>query len=382
MASFPTSAWRPWARAAALVLAAALLSASALASASAPAFAQDKEQQPALRYFRIGTSASDGSYFPIGGLIASAISSPPGARSCDQGGSCGVPGLIAIAQSTQGSVENVELIGKGRIESGLSQANVAHDAYAGRDRFARAPVRTLRAIAGLYREEVQIVVRADSGIRDVRDLRGKRIGVGAQGSGTLLDAELILDAYRVRRNQVHYQMLKPGEATDALKNQRIDALFMVAGAPNGLIADLAQSVPIRLLPISDQKFAELKRAHSSFGLATIPAGTYRGVGEVSALSIAAVWLTSSNVDAELVYGITKALWNGNARKLLDTGGPDGRQITLATALDGVDIPLHPGAERFYREVGLIKEAVAKTPSPTPTPAPTQNPPIPTPPPAQ
>ena len=350
--------WRRLAGAAVLLLAAAAL--------GAPAAAQDKTSQPNLRYFRIGTSASDGSYFPIGGLIAGVISSPPGARSCDQGGSCGVPGLIAVAQSTQGSIENIELIGKGQLESGLSQANVARDAYEGRDRFARAPVKKLRAIAGLYREEVQIVVRADSGIRAVNELRGKRVGVGSEGSGTLVDADLILEAYGVRQNAVQFRTLKPGEASDALKSRRIDAFFLVGGAPNSVIAELAQTTRLRLLSISSQKYAELHRAHASFGLATLPAGTYQGVAEAQALSIAAVWVTSVEIEPDLVYGITKALWNQTARKMFENGGPDARQIALATALDGVDIPLHPGAERFYREMGLIKDPVAK-PSAKPVP---------------
>jgi TRAP transporter TAXI family solute receptor len=354
MACFSVAVGRRLAGAVVLLLAAAAL--------GAPAVAQDKTSQPNLRFFRIGTSASDGSYFPIGGLIAGMISSPPGARSCDQGGSCGVPGLIAVAQSTQGSVENVELIGKGQLESGLSQANVARDAYEGRDRFARAPVKKLRAIAGLYREEVQIVVRADSGIHTVAQLRGKRVGVGSEGSGTLIDAGLILDAYGVRQNAVQFRTLKPGEASDALKSRRIDAFFLVAGAPNGVIAELAQSTRLRLLPISAQKFAALHRAHSSFGLATLPAGTYQGVAETQALSIAAIWVTSAEIEPDLIYGITKALWNENAHKMLENGGTDARQIALATALDGVDIPLHPGAERFYREIGLIKDPVAKPPA--------------------
>lgn len=323
------------------------------------ALAQQADRQPNLRFFRIGTGASDGSYFPIGGLIASAISSPPGARACDQGGSCGVPGLIAVAQSTEGSVENIELIDKGQLESGLSQANVALDAYEGRESFARAPVKKLRAIAGLYREAIHIVVRANSGIRTIAQLRGKRIGVGAEGSGTLLDAESVLEVYDIRRPSVQFRELRPGQASDALKSRAIDAFFLVAGAPNLVVTELAESTPIRLLPVSAQKLAELRRAHPSFGRAVIPAGSYKGVGEVPAISIAAMWVTSADVDADLIYGIAKALWDESAKKMLESGGPDGRQITLQTALDGVNIPLHPGAERYYRAMGLIKDAPGK-----------------------
>lgn len=329
------------------------------ASAAGPVDAQDQS----LRFFRIGTGPSDGSYFPIGGLIASAISGPPGARSCEQGGSCGVPGLIAVAQSTRGSVENVGLIGKGHLESSLAQANVAYEAYSGRGVFAKAPVRKLRAIAGLYREVVHIVVRADSGIKSIARLKGMRISVGEEGSGTLLDAEAILGAYGIRRDKVQFRFFKPGEASDALRNRQIDALFLVGGIPTLTVTELAESNPIRLLSLSSQAIAKLRRAHPSFDNTTIPAGTYGNMPQARTISVEAIWVTSTDVDPDIVYGITKSLWNDSTRKLLESGGVEGKQISLKTALEGLTIPLHPGAERFYREVGLLKkpEAPQKTP---------------------
>lgn len=322
-----------------------------------PGWAQQEakpDQQPPLHFFRIGTGATSGTYFSIGGLIANAISNPPGARPCDRGGSCGVPGLIAVAQSTQGSVENIELINKGQLESGLCQADIAYAAVHGLSRFARSPVKGLRAVASLYREAVHIVVRADSNIASVAELRGKRISVGEEGSGTLVDAEAILGAYKIRRREVHLKFLKPGQASDALRHDTIDAFFLVAGAPDLTIGELADSVPIRLLPVSEDVVKRLRRSHPFLGKTIVPADAYKDIPETETVSVAAEWVVKADLPDDLVYGITKALWQQSTRKLLDEGHPDGKQIRIETALEGLAIPLHPGAERYYREVGVLK----------------------------
>ena len=152
-----------------------------------PASAQE------LRFFRIGTGSISGVYFPTGGLIASAISHPPGASLCGQGGSCGVPGLVAVAQATRGSVVNVRHIGAGRIESALVQADVAYFAYRGVGAFAgKKAVPGLRAIANLYPEAVHVIVRERSSIRSIKDLAGKRVSLDLKGSGTRTTALLVL----------------------------------------------------------------------------------------------------------------------------------------------------------------------------------------------
>src|SRR5919197_2028601 len=138
------------------------------------------------KFFRIGAAATSGTFFEIGGAIASAISKPSGSPPCDRGGNCGVPGLVAVAQATQGSVENLRMIAADQIESGIAQSDIAGWAFAGAGIFAAdGPMTELRAIASLFPEDVQIVVRADSSIRSLSDLRGKRVSLGQMGSGTL-----------------------------------------------------------------------------------------------------------------------------------------------------------------------------------------------------
>jgi hypothetical protein len=341
---------RRWRRAA--LAAAALIAALAWAAAGA--------QEPEIIYFRIGTGATSGTYFPVGGLIANAISNPPGSRPCERGGSCGVPGLIAVAQSTHGSVENVNAIAAGRLESGLSQADVAYWAFTGQWIYVgKEPVKSLRAIANLYSESVHVVVRRGAGIRSIADLRGKRVSVGEKDSGTEVDAKVILGAYGLTEADVQAYHLSPGQAADHLRAGEIDAFILVAGAPVTAITDLAAAMAtdeesgIDLVPIVGPRAQEIRQHYPFFTRTRIPADVYQGITSTPTLSVGAQWLISAEVDEQLVYGITVALWHENSRALLDAGHPKGRQIRLGTALRGIAVPLHPGAERYYREAGLI-----------------------------
>lgn len=312
-------------------------------------------QQP--QFFRIGTGGTAGTYYPIGGLIANAISNPPGSRPCDKGGSCGVPGLIATALSANGSVANVNAIAGGTLESGFSQSDVATWAYSGTGIWEDRPaVEKLRAIANLYPETIHLVASADSGIKGVADLEGKRVSLDEPGSGTLVDARIILEAYGLSEEKIDAQYLKPDQAAERMRDGAMDAFFFVGGFPAGAIAELASQHDITLVPISGGEADGVRGEYTFFAKNVVPAGTYEGVeGDVETLSVGAQWITSADQPEDLVYEITKALWNDNTRKLLDAGHQKGRQITLETATDGVGIPFHPGAEKFYREAGVLKD---------------------------
>ncbi|WP_111429889.1 TAXI family TRAP transporter solute-binding subunit [Rhodobacteraceae bacterium DSL-40] len=311
-------------------------------------------QQP--QFFRIGTGGTAGTYYPIGGLIANAISSPPGSRPCDEGGSCGVPGLIATALSANGSVANVNAIASGSLESGFSQSDVATWAQTGTGIWeGREPVEKLRAIANLYPETIHLVASADSGITSVGDLRGKTVSLDEPGSGTLVDAHIILKAYGLTEDDIKPAYLKPDQAAERMRDGAMDAFFFVGGFPAGAIAELASQDDITLVPISGPEAATVLDEYRFFAENTVPGGTYEGVdGDVTTISVGAQWVTSADQPEELIYEITKALWNENTRKLLDAGHQKGKEITIDTALDGIGIPLHPGAEKYYREAGLIE----------------------------
>jgi len=307
-----------------------------------------------MRFFRIGTGGVAGTYYPIGGLIADIISHPPGARPCNRGGSCGVPGLVGIAQSSNGSVANVDAIASRTLESGFLQSDIAYWAYSGTGIYEGKPkVDQLRAIANLYPESIHLVARKDAGITSVADLAGKRVSLDEPGSGTLVDARIILDAYGISEDDLHAEYIKPSLAVAKMRDGELDAFIIVAGYPTASVLEVCAKIGCELLPIEGPKADELIAEHQFFAKDTIPAGTYDGVPATPTLSVGAQWLIGADIDEELVYGITKALWHENARKLLDDGHPRGKAITLETALDGIGIPLHPGAERFYREQGML-----------------------------
>jgi len=326
-----------------------LLGGLGTALAGSQAFAQD------ITFFRIGTGGTAGTYFPIGGLIANAISNPPGSRTCADGGSCGVPGVVATAVASNGSVANVNAINSGSMQSGFTQSDVAYWAYNASGIYEGRPkVDTLRAIANLYPESFHLVARKGSGIKSIKDLKGKRMSLDEPGSGTLVDARLILAAYGMTEKDVKAEYLKPQQSADKLKDGALDAFFSVSGWPQGAIAELAATTGIDLVPIDGPEAENLIKQFSFFAADEIPDGAYKGVAGVKTVSVNAIWATSSKQADQLIYNITAALWNPSTRKLLDSGHAKGKAIKLETAIVGLGIPLHAGAEKFYKEKGLIK----------------------------
>ncbi|TPQ48898.1 immunogenic protein [Prosthecomicrobium hirschii] len=308
-----------------------------------------------MAFFRIGTGGTAGTYFPIGGLLANAISNPPGSRPCDQGGSCGVPGLIATAVASNGSVANINAIASGGMESGFTQSDVAYWAYTGTGVYeGKDKVEGLRSIANLYPETIHLVARKGAGIKSPADLKGKRVSLDEPGSGTLIDARIVLGAYGISEKDIKPEYLKPNAAGDRLRDGALDAFFFVGGYPAGAISELATSAGVELVPIAGPESAKILADYKFFAKDTVPAGTYKDVGETATISVNAQWVTSTKIADELVYGVTKALWNDNSRKLMDAGHAKGKAIRKETALDGLGVPLHPGAEKFYKEVGLLK----------------------------
>ena len=328
-----------------LAVAASALLASGAASAQAPSF------------FRIVSGSAGGNYFPMAGLLANAISNPPGSRPCDKGGSCGVPGLIAIGQSANGSVANVNAIQSGAAESGLSQSDVAFWAYNGTGVFAgKKPLTKLRAIATLYPEHIHVVLPKDSGIKTFAGMKSKRIGVGLPASGAQVGALLIMTAAGLTKNvDFTAEELNTSQSGERLADGQLDAFLTVTGAPSSGISQLASTAGMQLMsiPAAIQAIV-IGKAPFYFG-SPILAGTYEGVDvNTDTLAVAAQWLVSADQSEELVYGVTKALWNKNTRKLLDRGHAKGKDVQTSTALDAIGIPLHPGAERYYKEAGLLK----------------------------
>ncbi len=305
--------------------------AAGLALAQAPAF------------FRIGTGGTAGTYYPIGGLIANAISTPPQ--------------LVSTAVASNGSVANVNAIVGGAAESGFVQADVAYWAYSGTGVFEGKPkIADLRSIANLYPESVHLVVRKSANVKSVADLKGKKVSIDEPGSGTLLNAKAILAAFGVGEKDITAEYLKPNQAAEKMKDGSVDAFFFTGGFPAAAISELASTGSgIDILPITGPAAEKLAKDFPFFAADEIPAGTYKDVGAVKTVAVGAHWVTSAKVSEDTVYAVTKALWSDKTRAALDSGHAKGKAIQKATALQGLlGVPLHPGAEKFYKEAGLLK----------------------------
>jgi uncharacterized protein len=296
----------------------------------------------AQQFFRIGTGGTAGTYYPVGGAIANAVSQPGK--------------IVVTAQASNGSVANVTGISGGQMESGFSQADVATWAQTGTGMYEGKPsVAGLRLIANLYPESVHVVVKKGAGIKSVADLKGKRVALDEPGSGTLVNARAILAAYGLKEADIKPEYIKPNQAGDKMKDGSLDAFFFTGGAPAGAIAELASAGSgIDILPIDGAAADALRKASPFFSPDTIAADTYKGVGAVQTLSVGAQWVTGDKADAATVYEITKALFSEAAQKQLAAGHAKGKFITKENAVKGAGIPFHPGAEKFYREAGLLK----------------------------
>lgn len=306
-----------------------------------------------VKFFRIGTDATATSLFAVGAVIAAGISNPPGSRACKVGGSCGVPGLIAAAQSTDGAVQNIELLRRNRIDSAFVQADLAYWAYHGTGFYQEAgPMRDLRVIASLLPLALHIVVRADSGIGSVADLAGRKVSLGPERSGSRINAGTVLRTYGIDEGDIEPVFLNPGPASDALAAGTIDAFFEVGAYPVPAIASLARRMPIRLLPIDGVPGEELKSFYPFFSEVTIPADSYDGLAATPTVGVAVQWVILAGAEESFVEDLTAALWHENTRRLLTSGHPFGARVKREDALWKVAVPLHPGADKWYRAAGL------------------------------
>ncbi len=294
------------------------------------------------KFFRIGTGGTAGTYYPVGGILANAISQPPS--------------LVLTAVASNGSVANVNSIMGGSLESGFSQADVAYWAFTGTGIWeGKGKAADLRAIANLYPESIHLVARKGAGIKTAADLKGKRVSLDEPGSGTLVDARIILGAWGLKDSDVKAEYLKPNQAGDKMKDGAMDAFFFVGGFPAGAISELASTgAGIELVPIDGANAAKILSQYKFFAKDAIPANTYKGVGAVNTISVGAQWVTSAKVPDDVVYQVVKGMWSDKARGALDAGHAKGKMIRKETALSGIGIPLHPGAAKFYKEVGLLK----------------------------
>ena len=312
-----------------------------------------------MKFLRLGTGGAGGTYYPIGGIIANGISNPPGSRACDKGGSCGVPGLVAIAQSTNASVHNVNAIQAGDMEAGLAGSFTAHQAYHGKGKFKGDAKTNLRVLALLYTEDMQIYSTKANSLSSLKDLKGKRLSAGPSGSGTRPAVlNLLKDVGLEAGKDFEVKDVSFGQGVDYVLDGNLDWGFLAAGTPTSNMVRIDSSKGLNLYSMNAEEVKLATKSLPFYIPSVIPAGTYAGLQrDTQTVGTPATFLISAKLSTDLVYQITKAMWNKNTRRLLDNGHAKGKAITVETALDGFEglkIPLHPGAEKYYKEIGLIK----------------------------
>ncbi|MFP4127000.1 MAG: TAXI family TRAP transporter solute-binding subunit [Alphaproteobacteria bacterium] len=306
-------------------------------------------------FFRIGSGGAGGTYFPIAGLIAHAVSNPLDSRRCEAGGGCGVPGLVAVAQSSNASVANVAAVQSGQIESGLASADIVDTAFNGEDGFAEQGAHDkLRVIANLFPEHLQLVLPEGAELDSIADLAGQRVGIGQAGSGTQVVVLELLNLLGIGRDDIDAAELNNTQSAERLADGQLDAYFAVAGTPTPAMVQLAATAGMELYRFEPEEIEALLEVVPDYRAAEIPAGTYEGLDhDVPTVAVGVQWVTSSDQPEDLIHDITAALWNDNSRELFTTGHAKGLDIRPETALEGVSTPLHAGAERFYTEAGLL-----------------------------
>lgn len=337
------------------------LALTVLGPASA-AWSQSKDNaaetpRPKVEFFRIATGETSATYYAIGSEIAAALSNPPGGAPCDQGGGCGVPGLLVGAMASEGLVSNIAALRDGLVESAFAQADIAHMAQTGGPGWeGDKQAKDLRAIASLYPEAIHLVVRADAGIDDFPDLAGKRISINQPGSGTRIDAQLVLQAAGLPDDRLILSELSTDQAARSLRAGELDAFFMVGGWPVAGLTSLAGQTDIKLLPIEGPLADRLIARHPFFRPETLPAHSYPGqTSPVQTVSVSALWLTTADQPEKLIHDITRVLWNDYTQAWLHQGHETAKAIQSQNALSGVTVPLHPGAAEYYRGAGLLKD---------------------------
>jgi len=291
----------------------------------------------AATFLTIATGGTAGTYYPLGAGMADIWNK-------------NIKGMNAMVQSTGASVANVNLLKNKEVDLIFVQNDVAFYAYNGVEMF-KEPFPQLRGLATLYPETVQIVALADRGINSVYDLKGKRVAVGAAGSGTEVNARQILAAAGITYNDIKVQYLSFGEAANNLKDGNIDAAFITAGHPTAAIVDLAAVRKIVLVPVPDEIIASLQKDYPFYVKIVVPAGTYKGVDvDVVTVAVKAMLAVRAEMPEDLVYQLLKTMY-ANQKRLIEAHAK-GELIIPETGKEGMSIPLHPGAEKFFKEMGL------------------------------
>ncbi len=286
----------------------------------------------------LATGGTAGTYYPFGGAMGKIWNSK-------------VPNLNVTAQATGASAENVRLVNKKEAELAIVQSDTIDFAYNAKEAF-KEKLTKMSALAVLYPEVIQVVVRGDSKADSFDDLKGMKIGVGAPGSGTEANFRQLCDIYGLKKDDVKAQYLSFSESSEQFKDKHIDAFIVVAGIPNAAIMDIGAQHSIKIINVSDAKAKQLVKKYPFLSPFTIPGGTYKSITkDVKTVAVNAVLIVNTEVSNDVAYNLVKALFDNQSE--LAVAHAKGKELNLKKASTGVSIPFHPGAVKYYKEKGVM-----------------------------
>lgn len=287
----------------------------------------------------VGTGGTTGTYYGFCNVISSVLKEQTGAQ--------------LTIQSSGASKANILDIDDGIVDMAIVQNDVMDYAYNGTSLFENdGAIKSFSTLGAVYAEVCQIVARADSGIKTVADLKGKKVSVGDSGSGVEFNAQQILGAYDISFEDIDKQNLSFQASADALKDGKIDAFFCTAGAPTVAITDLSTTTGIVLVEIDAEHLAKLQKDYGFYAAYTVPAGTYNGLDkDATTVAVKATFIVSNDLSEETVYQLTKAIYENKDNYVHDKA----KEMSLEYAVSSISVPFHPGAEKYYKEVGAITE---------------------------
>ncbi len=285
----------------------------------------------------VGTGGSTGTYYGYCNVISTLLKEKTGAQ--------------LMIQSSGASKANILDIDDGVVDMAIVQNDVMDYAYNGTSLFEDVgAIKSFSTLGAAYAEVCQIVAKADSGIKTVADLKGKKVSVGDSGSGVEFNAEQILGAYGITFDDIDKQNLSFDASANALKDGKIDAFFCTAGAPTVAITDLSTTTGIVLVEIDAEHLANLQKDYGFYAAYTVPAGTYKGIDEdVTTVAVKATFIVSNKLSEETVYQLTKAIYENKDEYSHEKAA----EMSLEYAVSSISVPFHPGAEKYYKEVGAI-----------------------------
>lgn len=295
------------------------------------------DQKPAAKqqFVNIATGGTAGTYYPIGGAMAEILNK-------------NIPGVNASAQSTGASVANVNLLATGKVDLAFVQNDIAYYALNGTEMFKDKKVANLKGIATLYPETVQIITLQSSGIKKLAEAKGKRVAVGAAGSGVEANARQVLEANGITYSDIKVQYLSFAEAAGALKDGNVDIAFVTAGIPTAAIQDISTQNPVALLSVDAQQADGLIKKYPFYTKQVIPAKTYPGQEQdINTVAVKAMLVGTDKMSDDLSYNIAKALYTNTDR--LKSSHAIAKNISKATATEGMSLPMAAGADKYFKE---------------------------------